>query len=58
MSGGAVAVSAEESPHVLHLKGSLANPKARPASVPIITVSLFNGIGDAFKADDVADGVI
>ena len=33
-------------------------PKGRPASVPIIAISLFNEIGGAFKAPDESHGAV
>ena len=59
VSGGADAVSVEESPHA-NLKGGLANPKpGLPACLSKPSaISLFNGTGGAFRAADVSDGAV
>ena len=56
VSGGADAVSVEESP--CEFQGRPGKPKGRPASVPIIAISLFNEIGGAFKAPDESHGAV
>ena len=54
LSGGAVAVSLKETAQGQDLKGRLADPATNPVQVPILVISLFNGIGGAFRAYDIA----